>query len=256
MCGRYANTSDAEDLVREFQAVDATGGGLTRGYNIAPTTRVPIVIAPGPPPAERRLGLARWGLVPSWAKNPNVGARMFNARAESVASKPAFRAALRTRRCLVPATGYYEWMTVEAAGPGGRPGRRPYFVRSVDGAPLAFAGLYEMWRDSSGERLTSCTVITTTSAGDLPDLHERSPVILRRSDWDRWLDPAGADLTDLLTPAPVGTLLAYRVDPAVGNVRNNRPDLLEALPATAEPAGAVTTRPQPLDLAVDATATP
>jgi putative SOS response-associated peptidase YedK len=248
MCGRYANVSDAEDLVREFQAVDATGGESLRDYNIAPTARVPIVIAVGPG-AERRLGLARWGLIPAWAKDPGVGSRMFNARAESVASKPAFRTAFRTRRCLVPASGYYEWMTVEETEPGGRSRRRPYFVRSLDGAPLAFAGLYETWRGPDGTPLTSCTVITTTAAGDLPDLHERSPVILSRRDWTRWLDPSGAaaDLSGLLAPAPAGTLVAHQVDPAVGNVRNNRPDLVEPLAPAAEPAPPLPFASQPLE---------
>jgi len=235
MCGRYANTSSADDLTREFQALDATGGELRPDFNVAPTARVPIVITPRSAPGERRLGLARWGLVPPWAKDPSAGSRMFNARAESVATKPAFRAAYAARRCLVPATGYYEWMTVDAGLPGGRPGRRPFFVHSVDGGSLALAGLYETWRDAEGQKLTSCTVITTTHALDLPDLHERSPVMLARADWDRWLDPTGdpAALGGLLVPAPAGTPLAHPVDPAVGNVRNNRPDLLEPLPAPA-----------------------
>ncbi len=240
VCGRYTQTLKADELAAAMSATDVTGGVVSESYNVAPTARMPIVVGGIPP--ERTLRLARWGLVPSWAKDIGMGSRLVNARAESVAEKPAFRAAFAKRRCLVPATGYYEWH--KPAGPPGR--RQPYYIHPVAGRLLVFAGLYEVWR--AGETsLVSYTIVTTTSAGGLEFLHDRSPVVLPPAVWDRWLDSTAAGAAGLLVPAPAGVLEAYPVSPAVGNVRNQGRHLIEpveivksregdaARPATGEP---------------------
>jgi putative SOS response-associated peptidase YedK len=221
VCGRYTQTLKADDLAAAMSASDATGGAVLESYNVAPTARMPIVVG-GAPQEERTLRLARWGLVPYWAKDIAIGSRLFNARSESLAEKPAFRAAFAKRRCLVPATGYYEWHK-----PAGSPARRrPYYIHPVAGRLLVFAGLYEVWR--TGEvPLVSYTIVTTTSAGGLEFLHDRSPVMLPPPVWDRWLDPASTGAAELLVPAPAGMLAAHPVSPAVGNVRNQGPHLID-----------------------------
>ncbi|WP_250283968.1 MULTISPECIES: SOS response-associated peptidase [unclassified Frankia] len=232
MCGRYANALGGQQLAESFSARDETGG-VQPNFNVAPTASAPVVVIPPgqqPTPAPR-LRLARWGLVPSWAKDAAIGNKMINARAETVAAKPAFRAALRARRCLVPITGYYEWQRTKEARRA-----QPYLVRPVDGELAALAGLYELWRPPTGGTLATFTIITTTAPAGLESLHPRSPVVLPPADWSHWLDPALADpavLTSMLGPAPAGVLRAYPVDTQVGNVRNNGPHLLE--PVT--PAG-------------------
>lgn len=226
MCGRYASTAAAPDLSSLFEAQDETGGALSADYNIAPTKDVPAVVTR--PDADgliaRRLRLVRWGLVPSWAKDPSIGTKLINARAESVATKPAFRRALAARRCLIPADGYYEWQRV-----AGERRKQPWFVHAADGGPLAFAGLYEVWRDADQNPLASCVIVTADAPAGVAHIHDRAPVMIPSGGWERWLDPAGQDparLTDLLVPAPAGMLAAYRVGPEVGNVRNNSPELL------------------------------
>ncbi len=187
-------------------------------WNVAPTQEVPAVRREGD---GRHLVLLRWGLVPFWAGDPSVGARMINARAETVAGKPAFRDAFRRRRCLVPADGFYEWRAE-----GRR--RQGYAIRRRDRAPFAFAGLWERWNGPKGgpapaAPLETVTVITTTANATLAPLHERMPVILDAGDWERWLDPAApaAELERLLVPAPDGLLEAYPVGPRVNSVAND-----------------------------------
>jgi putative SOS response-associated peptidase YedK len=232
---------DAEEsgrLIRLFEAVDTTGGEFAPNYNTAPTDPVRAVIQPRPAAAPgtlppRRLGVLRWGLLPSWMKDRKPGKPLVNARVETVATKPAFRAALVRRRCIVPATGFYEWQRQPAGG--GRP--LPYFIRAAGGDLLPFAGIYEVWRDGAGERHSSCAILTTIAAPDIADLHDRAPVVVPPEHWDRWLDPAPAAVEQVsallaeMSPAPLGTFAAYRVADAVGNVRNNEPGLLEPLPA-------------------------
>ncbi len=225
MCGRYANALSARQLAESFTARDETGGAQPN-FNVAPTSEVPVVvIPPEQPDGGARLRMARWGLVPSWARDSAIGNRLINARAETVATKPAFRAALRARRCLVPATGYYEWHRVDGARRG-----QPYLVHPGDDGPAALAGLYEVWQPPSGAVRATFTIITTTAAGGLEFLHPRSPVLLPRASWSRWLDPRLDDpaaVTAMLAPAPVGMLRAYPVTSRVGNVRNNDPHLLD-----------------------------
>ncbi|RKS71402.1 putative SOS response-associated peptidase YedK [Motilibacter peucedani] len=234
MCGRYAASRDPDDLVEEFEVELVPGQLPPPSWNVAPTDEVSAVLVRRPRdgggPAQRLLRPVRWGLVPSWARDAKGGARLINARAETVAQKPAFRAAFAARRCLLPADGYFEWYATETGG------RQPYYISRPDGAPLAMAGLYELWRDPAGgpeaPLVWSATVITTTATDELGHIHDRSPVLLERADWARWLDPgAGADpgLTGLLVPPGPGVLRAWPVDAAVGNVRNNRPELVEPL---------------------------
>jgi putative SOS response-associated peptidase YedK len=250
VCGRYTQTLTADELAAAMSALDATGGTVRESYNVAPTAQMPIVAAgrPGEPaaadaaggrapdagaPAERTLTTARWGLVPSWAKDVGIGSRLINARAETLADKPAFRAAFARRRCLVPATGYYEWHK-----PKGAKGRgQPYFVHPAAGGVLVLAGLYEVW--FGGETpLVTYTIVTTGSAGGLEFLHDRSPVVVPASAWDGWLAPGPLDASGLLAPAPAGTLEAYPVDPAVGNVRNQGSRLLDRVEIAASPGSA------------------
>ncbi len=238
MCGRYALTVDPESLYGDFDAQpdDRAGGpaGLYGGdpvrprYNIAPTLTVPVVrLDPRQPPAEahREIEPMRWGLVPSWAKDVSVGAKMFNARVESVTSKPAFRRALEKRRCLIPATGYFEWRTLggrTATGGGrSRPAKQAYYMTPADGSIMAFAGLWEYWRPDGGDPVVSMTIITSDAVGDVRGIHDRMPLILPASEWSDWLDPS-VDPTPMLT-APSTELVAglelRPVDSRVGNVR-------------------------------------
>jgi putative SOS response-associated peptidase YedK len=244
MCGRYAAAKDPDALAEEFEVVSTPEETLSADYNVAPTKKVYIVVDREVEEAEQRtLTIARWGLVPSWAKDPSIGSRMINARAETVAEKPAFRRAFAKRRCLVPADGYYEWYLPTSpdapVGKGGKPLKQPFFIRPVDGSSLAMAGLYEWWRDTTRPdddphawRMT-CTVITTESSDDVGRIHDRMPMTIPRVDWSSWLDPAvGADAASgLLVPAMAGALEAYPVPTLVNSVRNNGPELIAPLAA-------------------------
>lgn len=237
MCGRYAASRNPEDLVEEFEVRERPEQVLAPSWNVAPTREVYAVVerAPrGEPDADpvRALRVVRWGLVPSWAKDPGIGNRMINARMETVAEKPAFRKAFAKRRCLLPADGYFEWY-------GETKGRKqPFFIRPSDGGVLAMAGLYELWRDPSAPEdtdpwLWTCTVLTTSATDDLGRIHDRMPLLVERSGYAGWLDPA-ADDTDalgaLLVPAAPGRLTAYPVATDVNNVRNDGPHLVDPLP--------------------------
>src|SRR5579859_7107600 len=185
----------------------------------------------------RELRTVRWGLVPSWAKDVSIGSRMINARAETVSEKPSFRSAFAKRRCLLPADGYYEWQPPPAGTKGPK---QPYFICRRDHGPLAFAGLYELWRDRSIEGddpaawLWTATVITTSAPDELGEIHDRMPMVIDPASWADWLDPVNADAADLaalLSPAAASGLISYPVSPAVNSVRNNGPELIE--PANA-----------------------
>jgi putative SOS response-associated peptidase YedK len=218
MCGRYALTIVGPRLAQLF-GIDAVPD-LAPRYNVAPTQMAPLVRqgADG-----RAMFMARWGLIPSWAKDPSIGNRMINARGESVAGKPAFRAAFRRRRCLVPATGFFEWRR------SGR-SKQPYYIRLRDGEPFALAGLWELWRDPQGGAVESFTIITTDANESLRALHERMPVILSPGDFSRWLDPAVAEpdsLRALLRPYPAEATVAHAVSTRVNSPANDDPDCLE-----------------------------
>ena len=182
---------------------------------------------------------ARWGLVPSWAKDMSIGNRMINARAETLAEKPSFRRAFAKRRSLVPADGYYEWYTAdEPPAAGGKPRKQPFFIRPKDGAALAMAGLHEFWKDPATDSwLVSFTIITTSAEDSLGHIHDRMPLFVEPDGWDAWLDPAPRpteELLELLTPAAPGLLDAYAVSTAVNNVRNNGPELVAPLATSPE----------------------
>lgn len=244
MCGRYASSRSPEDLAEEFEVVDSRlDKELPPDYNVAPTKEVYAVLErPAKDEAEeppaRQLRTLRWGLVPSWAKDPSIGSRMINARMETVAEKPAFRKAFAVRRCLLPADGYFEWYPTEQKGKSGKPLKQPFYIHPKDGSVMAMAGLYEIWRDPTRddddpERFRwTCTVLTTDAPDELGRIHDRMPLLVTRERRDAWLDP-GTDkdrLLDLLVPAQQAGLEAYPVSPAVGNVRNNGPELVEPLP--------------------------
>lgn len=224
MCGRYANFLTEQELIDAFEiAVIADDARLAPRYNIAPTQETSIVV--DRKEEGRSLEVARWGLVPSWAKDPSIGSRMFNARGETVAEKPSFRAAFAKRRCLVPASGYYEWLTDEA-------GKTPYFIHTRDGAPLAFAGLFEFWRDKArGDEapwLASCSIVTTGARGAMRDIHDRQPVMLLPDAAAVWLDhDAGKDDLLAVIDSPAPELAWHEVGHAVGNVRHQGPELIE-----------------------------
>ena len=225
MCGRYASSRDARDLVDAFAVEEPPDQVLPPSWNVAPTDPVYAVLERR---GTRRLAVLRWGLVPSWSKDARGAARMINARRETVTSKPAFRAAYARRRCLVPADGYYEWQRDGAR-------KQPWFLTTRDGSPLAMAGLYEVWSGADGARLWTCTVVTTEAADDLGHVHDRTPLLVPREAWDRWLDPEVDDPgRHLLVPATPGVLDAWPVSVAVGNVRTNGPELV--VPVPQEPA--------------------
>lgn len=239
MCGRYASTRARQELLDEFQVeLDASEDALQPDYNVAPTKSVPAVIKRAPKGEEgesetpvRMLRPLRWGLVPSWAKDPKIGSRMINARLETVHEKPAFRRAFARRRCLLPADGFYEWYEIKV--PEGKPRKQPFFIRPRDGGVMAMAGLYELWRDPDGEWVWTCTVITTAATDEVGRIHDRMPMIVEPDMWAAWLDPAVTDTDEirrLLAPAMAGRMEAYPVSTAVNNVRNNGPSLVEPLP--------------------------
>lgn len=217
MCGRYASSRDARDLAVSFEVEEPPEEVLPPSWNVAPTDPVYAVLQRDD---RRLLRVLRWGLVPSWARDAKGAARLINARQETVADKPAFRAAYQRRRCLLPADGYYEWQ-VEGTR------KQPWFLTARDGGPLAMAGLYEVW--SRGEqRLWTCTVLTTSASDELGHIHDRTPLLVPREDWGRWLDPTVDDPGEhLLVPAVGGALDAWPVGSAVGNVRNDGPELVQ-----------------------------
>jgi len=233
MCGRYALRTSTPRLARMF-GVEAAAAAPDRPprYNIAPTQPVPVCRAvpdagdhgePGAP--QREIANLRWGLVPRWAKSAREEYRMINARAETVASKPAYRSPFRHRRCLVPADGFYEWQRV-----GGR--KQPCFICLEDQAPFAFAGLWERWEGGEDGAIESCSIITTRANDALAPIHERMPVILPETHWERWLDPGFADtgaLEQMLVPCPAGAMQAWPVSTFVNNPRNDDERCLEPL---------------------------
>lgn len=264
MCGRYAATADPDELIEAFEIdLDATGDPSrsllvnpqdppvgTPDYNMAPSKQAPVVLSrvprgPDGTPDEsagpaRQLRHLSWGLVPSWAKDPKVGLRMTNARAETLLDKPAFARAAVARRCLVPAAGWYEWQVSPVAKDAkGKPRKQPFFMHRGDGDGIGFAGLYEFWRDKSAAEddpsawVVSFTIITTAAEPGLDRVHDRQPVVLERTDWQEWLDPGTTKpdaVRELLEPPGAGRFEAYPISTAVNATRNNGPHLLERLP--------------------------
>jgi putative SOS response-associated peptidase YedK len=224
MCGRYASSRKPDDLVRYFEVEEPPEEVLPASWNVAPTDPVYAVVQRKPEEGEthqvRQLRVLRWGLVPSWAKDPKVGARFINARRESVKTTNAFRVAYAKRRCLVPADGYYEWK------PEGT-GKQPYFLSNQDGSPLAMAGLYEHWKRPDGTWLSTCTILTTSAPDELGEIHDRTPLLVPKDLWSLWLDRSVTEPDALLVPGTPGVLDAWPVGQEVGNVRNNGAHLVE-----------------------------
>jgi putative SOS response-associated peptidase YedK len=226
VCGRFVQASNPALVADHFHVDElALDAPAVPSYNVAPRADVLSIIDRH---LLRRMGRMRWGLVPSWAPDPSIGDRMINARAESVLEKPAFRAAFERRRCILPADGFYEWQAMPA------PGRKqPMYLHARSGAPLAMAGLWEVWRDpelpEDAPWLRTCAVVTTEANATVAPIHDRMPVMLAEESWDEWLDREGDDveaLTRLLRPAPDDLLEVWPVNPRVGNARIDDPSLI------------------------------
>jgi len=280
MCGRFASARKRQELLEEFGVQrDRVAEPLQPDYNVAPTKPVYAVVtrrqkdgadehATGPDGPEaasasehgasehgasehgaaehggvRELRVVRWGLVPSWAKDISIGSRLINARAETVATKPAFRRAFARHRCLLPADGFYEW---EKSGDPKSPRKQPYYIRREDGGVLAFAGLYELWRDKDrpdddpDSWLWTATIITTRAEDEVGRIHDRMPMVIESARWADWLDPTATSaeaLHGLMTPAASVHLTTYPVSTEVNSVRHNGPGLIEPMEGDSEPAG-------------------
>lgn len=221
MCGRYELSSHPAAIALAFGLAHVPD--LDPRYNIAPTQRVPIVRLDGS--GARELVQVKWGLVPRWARDPSIGARLFNARAETVAQKAAFRAAYARHRCLVPANGFYEWQV----RPGGK---LPLHIGMPDDAPFGIAGLFERWRSSTDEVLDTCTLITTDANETLRPIHDRMPVILPPASYARWLDATNAGVADLLVPWSGPELRVYAVSTRVNRAENDDAGVREPIQAS------------------------
>ena len=223
MCGRFTNKATKQQIEKEFKTVGKNPAIFEPRYNIAPSQMIEVVLAPE---GERLLAELKWGLVPSWAKDAEIGNRMINARAETLDEKPSFRDAFKKRRCLIPATGFYEWdKKGKAAG-----GKQPYYFYLKEKEVFGFAGLYEEWRDrETGEVLETCTIITTEANELLAPVHDRMPVILKPEDYEQWLDPRERDaarLKPLLAPFPAAEMDSHPVSRAVNAPMADAPELI------------------------------
>jgi putative SOS response-associated peptidase YedK len=245
MCGRFAVTTDPAALAEKIQAINEARASESAGpnYNVAPTTTITTVVRRHDEPDDeptRRVRLMRWGLIPPWAKAgadggpESKGPQLINARADKVTTSPAFRTSAKSKRCLVPMDGYYEWRTNPAAD-GKKARKTPFYLHRADGEMLFAAGLWSVWKPAKdASPLLSCTIITTDAVGALGEIHDRMPLIVPESDWDRWLDPdAPADLELLASPPDVTGIEMREISTLVNNVRNNGPELLE--PAEPQP---------------------
>ena len=238
MCARYVITSPAGAIRALFGYAEEPA--FPPRYNVAPTQPIPIVrLGQG----KRVFALARWGFLPSWVKDPRTFSLLVNARGKSVNDKPAFRNAMRRRRCLVPADGFYEWSDM-------RP-RRPFYIRPKAGGPIAFAGLWETWTGPNGEEVDTAAIVTTRSNRSLAPIHDRMPVIVPPEAFDLWLDCAAVDAKTaaaLFVPAPDALLESYQVSTAVNRAANDSPELIAPAPAATaiaeEPDGAVAEAPE------------
>jgi putative SOS response-associated peptidase YedK len=215
MCGRYRLSRRKQIIEEHFDAVSGEEDWTPR-YNVAPTQPVPI-IRQHPKEPVRELSLVRWGLIPSWAKDSSVAAQMINARSETAGTKPAFRDAFKSRRCLIPADGFYEWAKTGKA-------KRPYCFEVNDGALFAFAGIWDRWKDATGNWVKTCSILTTTPNAVTSAVHDRMPVILDPDSYDLWLDPGMHDMnavSDMLKPFNARLMRSYPVSSRVNHVAND-----------------------------------
>lgn len=223
MCGRFALFAAGEEVAERFQLAEIPS--LNLRYNIAPTQSVAAVRATE---SGREMRFLRWGLIPSWAADPSIGVKLLNARAETIAAKPSFRAAFKQRRCLIPASGFYEWKKESAKQ------KQPYFIRPRHGGLFALAGLWERWQSPEGAMIETATIVTTQANELMRSLHERMPVILDREGEEAWLDTRSSldSLGALLTPFAAERMEAFPVIPYVSNARNEGSRCLESVGET------------------------
>jgi putative SOS response-associated peptidase YedK len=229
MCGRFVSSSPPDELAKYFDVEAVAETVLEPSFNVAPSNDVYVVVESG---GVRRLDTFHWGLVPFWAKDIKTGFKMINARADGLADKTAYKRAFKKRRCIIPADGFYEWQKVP-----GRKSKQPMYIHRTDGEPLAFAGLWEIWRPSEHKDddemiLRSCTIITGEPNEKVRPIHDRMPVMLPPSAWAEWLDPTNDDietLGKLLVPAPARLLEVHPVSTAVNNVRSTGAELVDPI---------------------------
>ena len=223
MCGRFVQSQEAENYGAYFQVDVIRTDAVLRSWNVAPTKQVYAVAEHD---GERQLGTFDWGLVPFWAKDRKIGARLINARIETAAEKPAFRDSFTARRCIIPAEGFYEWEPKDR-------GKLPHYFFAPDGQSLALAGLWSSWKDpDSGDRLRTCTILTGEPNEVVQPIHDRMPVILPDTIWDSWLDPEVTDagvIRDLLASAAIPDLVEHAVSTLVNRVANDLPELIAPL---------------------------
>jgi putative SOS response-associated peptidase YedK len=228
MCGRFTLQIPPELLAEIFGLIDIPV--YPARFNIAPTQKI-LAVRSVADNEHRELVPLKWGLIPSWANDPSVGSRMINARAETVHEKPTFRNAIRHHRCIIPASGFFEWLHEDKT-------RRPLYVRLKDGSPMCFAGIWERWKSPEGEIIESCCVLTTKSNKLIEPLHERMPVLLYPQEFSLWIDTEITDpekLNHLYQPYPVDLMEMYPVSPLVNSPRNDSPELI--LPFNPHPGG-------------------
>jgi putative SOS response-associated peptidase YedK len=214
MCGRYSLTSPPEVIKERFKLFWSPE--ISAHYNIAPSQMIPVV---RDTEKGRELALLKWGLIPSWSKDPAIGAKLINARAETLADKPSFRNAFKRRHCLIPADSFYEWKAM-------RNGKQPYCIGMADHALFGMAGLWEHWVNPAGQAVQTCTIITTAANELVGELHERMPLIIQPGDYDAWLDANNSKAGDLLRPFPSEQMRYYPVSVRVNNVRNDDAECL------------------------------
>ncbi|WP_127104904.1 SOS response-associated peptidase [Pararhodobacter zhoushanensis] len=217
MCGRFAITLPDDAMARLFDAAPANDLPPVPRYNICPTQPVAVVISAE---GRRRYGPMRWGFIPRWYKTPTDGPLLFNARSETIAEKPAFREAARQRRCLIPASGFYEWTKDGET-------RLPWYITRTDGAPMVFAGVWQSWQGTEGTRIASCAIVTAAAQDEMVALHDRVPVVLHPDDWAKWLGEDGHGAARLMEAPGQGVLGFRRVGQAVNSNRAEGPELIE-----------------------------
>lgn len=231
MCGRFTLKQPVEAIRATLaiaepnnQNLEIEFADLSAGYNIAPTQMVATVLH-NPETNKREFHSLRWGLIPSWAKDISIGAKLINARSETVAEKPSFRAAFKRRRCLIVADGFYEWQRLEGK-------KQPFYFRLQDGEAFSFAGLWEQWQSTEGEKIDSCTILTTVANELLQPIHDRMPVVLDTKYYDLWLDPQVQNpetLQQVLHPYPASAMTAYKVSTLVNNPKHNHADCINSI---------------------------
>jgi putative SOS response-associated peptidase YedK len=224
MCGRFAQRTDPKGLAKSFKVAEVPG--VEPRYNIAPTQEVLGVYASGD---GREMTSYKWGLIPSWAKDTSMGARLINARSETVQEKPAFREAFKKRRCIIPADGFYEWQRTDGK-------KQPFFFRMRDESPFGFAGLWERWEGEGGQVINSCAILTTEANEVLRPVHDRMPVILQSDDYELWLDEDMRKLDlvkEMLRPYPAKEMVGYSVSTLINSPRNQGAELIEQVPVNS-----------------------